>query len=369
MKSKLIKGLVRLMIGIVLLGSTFTLAYGQEKEIKPSLGKEKALTISELLEKAGQNNLDLQKASLTLDNARITYEKAKANILQSQSKIDEKQAELNWQQAQNTFEKSKNEIEIEIISLYNGCKYLISLFLLKEEKVQLAKNSLSRVREKVEAGTAGKLEELAAEISLEAALQQLQSTEQQLEIAKESSSLATGIEDIWQFDLISEFEQDVVEDPLDVYITSALENRKEIQFARKNVEIASDRLEQLKIADSPRLDIDKADNDLELVRISLSLLKESIKSEVRQKYYQLESLGDQHRVLSLQLDEARRNFDNATKQFQAGLITQDELSSKEVSFQEASLELQKSKASRYVAYLNLRISAGEVLELGEGNEG
>jgi len=393
MKPKFIKGLVGLIAGIVLLGSVFTVVYAQEKEIKSSPEKE-ALTISEVLERAGRNNLDFQKASLTLDNDRIAYEKAKANILQSQSKIDEKQAELNWEQAQNTFETSKNKIEIEIISLYNDCKYLTSLLPLTEEKVQLAENSLSRVREKVKAGTTGKLEELAAEISLEAAQQQLRNTEQQLEIARENFSLTTDIKDIWQFDLISEFEQDAPEGPLDIYIASALENRKEtefeqdapegpldiyiasalenreeIQFARKNVEIASDRLEQLKITGSPRLDIDKADNDLELVRISLSLLKESIKSEVRQKYYQLESLGDQLQLLSLQLDEAQRNFENATKQFQAGLITEDELSSKGVSFQEAYLELQKNKASRYVAYLDLRISAGEVLELGEGNEG
>lgn len=368
MKPKFIKGLARLIVGIVLLGSIFTVVYGQEKEIKSSPEKE-ALTISEVLERASRNNLDFQKASLTLDNDRIAYEKAKANILQSQSKIDEKQAELNWEQAQNTFETSKNKIEIEIISLYNDCKYLISLLPLKEEKVQLAENSLSRVREKVKAGTAGKLEELAAEISLEAAQQQLRNTEQQLETAKENFSLTTGIEQISQFNLVSEFEQDLVEDPLDVYVTRALENKKEIQFARKNVEIASDLLEQLEIAGSPRLDIDKAKNDLELLQISLNLLKESIKSEVRQKYYQSESLDDQNRLLGIELDQARRNFDNATKQLETGLVTQDELSSERVSFEEAYLELEKNKGSYYVAYLNLRISAGEVLELGEGNEG
>jgi len=364
-----VKGVVGLMIGIIFLSSSFTLVYGQEEKVKSGLKEKKVLTINEVLKKAQENNLDLKKASLTLDNARIAYEKAKANVLQSQSKIDEKQAELNWQQAQNTFEKSKNGIEIEIISLYNNCKYLIFLLPLKKRRVELAQNNLNRVKEKVKMGTAGELEKLAAEINLEISQQQLKNTQQQLEIAQENFSLATGIENILEFNLTSQFEKSPMEESVDTYITTALEKRKEIQFARKNVEIATDRLEQLKMTDSPLLDITKTNNDLKLLRITLKLLEESIKNEVRQKYQQLESLNIQLQLLSLKLDQARRNFENANKQFQAGLITKDELSSKEVSFQESYLELQKTKGSHYIAYLNLKISVGEELNLGEEDEG
>lgn len=362
MKVKSVKVIVILTIAIIFLGSAFSVLYAEE-------GKIAALTIDQALEKAWQNNLNLQKASLTLNNARISYKKAKANVLQSQSKIDQKQAELDWQQAQNTFEKSKNEAEIEAISLYNNLKYLLSLLPLKQEKVELAQNSLDRVREKVRAGTAGELEELAAEISLETSRQQLESTEQQLDIARESFSLATGIENMLEFELVSELEKGVIEDSLDVYITTALQKREEIEFARRNIEIAADRLEQLKITDSPWLDIDKANNDLKLFQVTLKLLEQSIKSEVWPRYQQLESLSSQLELLTLKLDQARRNRENASKQLQAGLITKDELSSKEVSFKEAYLELQKSKGSWYVAYLNLQISAGEKLDLGGKNEG
>ena len=360
MKARFAKGMVVLMLGIILLGSVFSVVYAENETA--------VLTINEALEKTWQNNLDLQKASLTLNNARISYEKAKANALQSESKIDEKQAELNWQQAQNTFQKSKDEVGTEVISLYNNFKYLLSLVPLRQEKVKLAQNNLDRVKEKVKAGTAGELEELAAEISLKTARQQLESTEQQLDIAGESLSLATGTANIVEFNLVSEFEKGVIEDSLDVYITAALQKREEMEFARKNIEIAGDQLEQLKITDSPLLDIDKANNDLKLLEITLKLLEESIKSEVRQRYQQIESLSSQLGLLNLRLDQARRNLDNADKQFQAGLITKDELSSKEVDFKEAELELQKSKGSGYVAYLNLQVSAGERLDLGGKNE-
>ncbi|GAI29870.1 unnamed protein product, partial [marine sediment metagenome] len=83
------------------------------------------------------------------------------------------------------------------------------------------------------------------------------------------------------------------------------------------------------------LDINKANNDLRILQITLELLEESIKSEVRQRYQQIESLSSQLGLLGLKLDQARRNLDNADKQFQAGLITKDELSSKEVDFKEA----------------------------------
>jgi len=238
MKARFAKGTVVLMLGIILLGSSFSVAYAQEEKA--------VLTINEALEKAWQNNLDLQKASLTWNNARISYEKAKANALQSESKIDEKQAELNWQQAQNTFQRSKDEVGTEVVSLYNTFKYLKSLVPLRQEKVELAQNSLNRVKEKVKAGTAGELEELAAEISLENVRQQLESTKQQLDTATESLSLATGTANILEFDLVSEFDKDVIEDSLDVYIATALQQRKEIEFARKNIEIAGDGLEQLK---------------------------------------------------------------------------------------------------------------------------
>jgi len=198
MKAKFAKGVVVLITGIILLGSAFSVVYAEEEKA--------VLTINEALEETWQNNLDLQKASLTLNNARISYEKARANVLQSESKIDEKQAELNWQQAQNTFQKSKDEVEIEVISSYNNLKYLLALVPLKQEKVKLAQNSLDRVEEKVKAGTAGELEELAAEISLKTARQQLESTEQQLDIARESLSLATGTANILEFNLVSEFE-------------------------------------------------------------------------------------------------------------------------------------------------------------------
>ncbi|MQY60144.1 MAG: hypothetical protein GH144_11195, partial [Clostridia bacterium] len=263
MKAKFAKGVVVLITGIIFLGSAFSVAYAEEEKA--------VLTINEALEKVWQNNLDLQKASLTLNNARISYEKAKANALQSESKIDEKQAELNWQQAQDTFQKSKDEVETEVISLYNNFKYLLSLVPLSQEKVKLAQNSLDRVKEKVKAGTAGELEELAAEISLKTARQQLESTEQQLDIARESLSLATDTANILEFSLVSEFEASVIEDSLDVYITAALQKREEIEFARKNIEIAADQLEQLKIVDSPWLDINKANNDLRILQITLKL--------------------------------------------------------------------------------------------------
>ncbi len=361
MKVRFAKGMVALMLGIILLGSVFSMAYAEDETA--------VLTINEALEKAWQNNLDLQKASLTLNNARISYEKARANTLQSESKIDEKQAELNWQQAQHTFQKSKDEVGTEVISLYNNFKYLLALVPLRQEKVKLAQNSLDRVKEKVKAGTAGELEELAAEINLENVRQQLESTKQQLDTAEESLSLATGTANIVEFNLVSEFDKDVIEDSLDVYISAALQKREEIEFARKNIEIAGDRLEQLKITDSPLLDINKANNDLELLEITLRLLEESIKSEVRQRYQQFESLSSQIGLLNLRLGQDRKNLDNAEKQFQAGLITRDELSSREVDFREATLELQKSKGNGYVAYLNLQVSAGERLDLGGKDEG
>jgi len=360
MKARFTKGTVALMVGIILLGSVFSVAYAEDGTA--------VLTINEALERAWQNNLDLQKDSLTWNNARISYEKAKANVLQSESKIDEKQAELNWQQAQNTFQRSKDEARIEAISLYNSFKYLKSLVPLRQEKVELAQNNLDRVKEKVKVGTAGELEELAAEISLENVRQQLESAKQQLDTAGESLSLATGIATVVEFNLVSEFEKGVIEDSLDVYITAALQKREEIEFARKNIEIAGDRLEQLKITDSPLLDINKANNDLKLLEITLRLLEESIKSEVRQRYQQFESLNTQLQLLTLQLGQAKKNLDNAEKRFQAGLITTDELSSREVDFRAASLELQKNKGNGYVAYLNLQTSVGEELELGEKNE-
>ncbi len=368
MNSKFLRSVTIVTMGVFFLIFTPALVYAEQEEAMPDSEKKEVLTIAEALEGAWQNNLDFQKASLTLDNARIAYGKARANILQSQSKIDTKQAELNWQQAQNTFEESKNGTGVEIISLYNDLKHLISTLPLKEKKVELAQNNLDRVKEEIKAGTAGELEGLAAQISLGNTRQQLQNTEQQLETAIENFFLATGIENASQFILTSEFEKSMIEDSLNIYIATALQQRKEIQFAMKKVDIATDHLEQLKLTGSPSLDIDKATNDLELLQISLKLLQDSVKSEMRQKYQQLESLDARFQLLELQLVQAKKNLENATKQFQAGLIAPDELSSKEISYQETILEVQKNKESWYVAYLNLQVSLGEKLELGEKNE-
>jgi len=365
-----------ILIIVFLIALSFSSVYGEETKEKVAKKGDaleevkKELTLEQVLQSSLENNLKIKKALLDLDNAKIAYEKAKANNLQTESIIDMKKADLDWQKAQNNFEKTKQEAQLEVISEYINLKNLKEELPLKEENVKLTQGNLKRVKEKVKTGIAGEIDKLSACIDLQMAEDELNKTQRDLEKTSKNLILDTGIKNIVQFFLTTDFSEPTVNQSLTLkdFIEKALKNRKEIKFAQKDIEIAELEIEKLKMEDAPSLDISKAVGELTLSRIAFEQEKIDIEKEVREKFNQLKNLEDELKLQALKFERGKKDFENAQEQFKLGLITSDELSSEKISYQEIKLNCEKSKEDYFLAYQEFLVSLGEKINLGSKNE-
>ena len=365
-----------ILIIVFLIALSFSSVYGEETKEKVAKKGDaleevkKELTLEQALQSSLENNLKIKKALLDLDNAKIAYEKAKANNLQTESIIDMKKADLDWQKAQNNFEKVEQESQLEVISEYINLKNLKEELPLKEENVKLSQGNLKRVKEKVKTGIAGEIDKLSACIDLQMAEDELNKTQRDLEKTSKNLILDTGIKNIGQFFLTTDFSEPTVNQSLTLkdFIEKALKNRKEIKFAQKDIEIAELEIEKLKMEDAPSLDIGKAVGELTLSRIAFEQEKIDIEKEVREKFNQLKNLEDELKLQALKFERGKKDFENAQEQFKLGLITSDELSSEKISYQEIKLNCEKSKGDYFLAYQEFLVSLGEKINLGSKNE-
>jgi len=343
---------------------------GTQKQSGKVEKKQEVLTLNEVLKKLTENNLEIKKASLNLANANIAYQKGLATYLQTESKIDQEQTKLNWERAQWTFQRTKSQIQLGVISDYINLKNLKAKLPLQEKSLAIAGRNFKRVKEKVEAGIAGKTAELGAEINLRIAQQGLSQIQRDLEKANKSFVYSTGIENPLEYDFVSvfEFEGSLITKSLDEYIQQALNKRKEIKFAQKDVEIANLKVEKLRIENASSLDVDKALNDLKLSQIALESQKENIKEDVQNKYYSLKAVEDQISLQAMQLEKSEEELENARQQFQMEMIIEDDLASQEISYQKAELDYEKNLVNYFIAYQNLLLAIGENLNFEDINE-
>jgi len=369
-KMRLVRSLSMMLCAGLVLTLAILPVYAEEvKEGKKAEEQQKVLTLNEVLKKCAENNLEIKKASLNLDNAKVTYQKGLASYLQTESKIDEEQTKLNWERAQWTFEKTKSQIQLGVISSYINLKDLKAKFPLQEKTLAIAERNLKKIKEKVKAGIAGKTAELGAEINLRIAQQGLSQTQRDMERTSKSFAYSIGIEDSLEYDFVTifKFEGSLVTNSLDEYIQQALDKRKEMKFAQKDVEIANLKLEKLEIENASSLDIDKAANDLKLFQIALESQKENIKEDVQNKYCNLKTVEDQISLQTIQLEKSKEELENTRQQFQMKMIIEDDLASQEISYQKAELDYEKSLVNYFIAYQNLLLAIGGNLNFEDIN--
>jgi len=369
--------LVKNLSMITVVGMFLTLAIlpvyadeGTQKQSGKVEKKQEVLTLNEVLKKLTENNLEIKKASLNLANANVAYQKGLASYLQTESKIDQEQTKLIWEQAHWTFERTESQIQLGVVSDYINLKDLKAKFPLEEKSLAIAGRNLKRVKEKVEAGIAGKTAELGAKINLQGAQQELNQTQRDLEKTNKSFAYSIGIENSLKYDFVTEFgfKGSSAAKSLNEYIQQALNKRKEIKFAQKDVEIANLRVEKLKIENASSLDIDKAKNDLKLAQIALEKQREDIKEDVQNKYYSLKNLEEQISLQTIQLEKSKEELESTRQQFQMGMIIEDTLKSQEISYQKAKLNYKKNLGNYFVAYQNFLLAIGESLNFEEKNE-
>ncbi|MFQ5795644.1 MAG: TolC family protein [Candidatus Bipolaricaulia bacterium] len=353
--NRTIRGLLSIFIAVLLSMISWTAA-----------GQEPSLTLSEAIQSTLGNDLRLKVAKLNLANAEIAYQRAQANLLPTGSKIDELQADLNWQQSQANFEEARIQLLLDIVSQYLQLKDLQDRVPGLQQKLELAQEELAQVQSKVAIGSAGKLDELQAEINLKNAVNSLESARNDLEDLKRSFSKATGIEarELEARRFVTDLPVVTLDKSLSEYLELALLNREELKFARMQIGIDNLELQRMRTENAPPLDINRGKNDVELSRINLTIEEDEIRDEVIGSYQSVKSLERNVALRQLQMEEAQEDYQNTEKQFDAGLKTQSDLLSKEVDFETAKLDYQKAVGDYYLAYQRLLNSADLELDLG-----
>ncbi|GAJ02584.1 unnamed protein product [marine sediment metagenome] len=75
----------------------------------------KEMDLSQAINLALKNNLNLKIANLDLENAQIDYEKTKANNLLTESRYIQLQGDLGLLQAKDNYTQIRNQVIIDVV--------------------------------------------------------------------------------------------------------------------------------------------------------------------------------------------------------------------------------------------------------------
>ena len=95
----------------------------------------KEMNLSQAINLALENNLNLKIANLDLKNAQIDYQKTKANNLLTESRYIELQGDLGLLQAEDNYTQTRNEVIIDVVQKYlllNQAKKILPLRARKQ---------------------------------------------------------------------------------------------------------------------------------------------------------------------------------------------------------------------------------------------
>jgi outer membrane protein TolC len=110
------------------------------------------MNLSQAINLALENNLNLKIANLDLENAQIDYEKTKANNLLTESRYIELQGDLGLLQAKDNYTQTGNQVIIDVVQKYLQLNQAKKNITAKSKEAELEKNLLEEVKAQVKAG-------------------------------------------------------------------------------------------------------------------------------------------------------------------------------------------------------------------------
>ncbi len=276
--------------------------------------------------------------------------------------------------------------------------------LLGRRSIEIAKSALTRAqrqleraRGRFEVGVVTRTDVLRAQVQVAQAQEQLERARNQYDVALENLALEIGLDEV-PGEIKEPPAKDFGSESMSSLIDRALDRRRDLKQARKEVEASQQRVEFEKADYFPRFsmqgeytrtneeklfygededwnvalkvsyplftggrdvaEIDQARSKWRQARVSLKRLKREIRTEVRSVYLDIQTQKKVIQQLKEQVDTARRNYEQVTAQFEEGVASSVDQVDAFTSLNEAENRLAQAHFSYQLDLIRLQLATG-----------
>ena len=325
------------------------------------------INLSQAINLALENNLNLKIANLDLENAQIDYEKTKANNLLTESRYIELQGDLGLLQAKDNYNQTGNEVIIDVAQKYLQLNQARKNITAKSKEAELEKNLLEEVKAQVKAGYKGNLDLLGQESNYNNAVFNLEKANDDYHQSFREFKLELGLNDQEEeeFNLVEVDCPQVWQIGEEEALKQAIENSFILELRKRQIELDKIDLERAEVAASPELDLRKLKNNIELSNLNFNKTQKELSNSIKKQFYAYKQSINSLDLSQQNLNQALENNSIIIDQVKAGLKTKNDLLSAEISLLQAEYSLNSTILNYYTAKLTLQKLVGQKIEEGD----
>jgi outer membrane protein TolC len=327
----------------------------------------KETNLSQSINLALENNLNLKIANLDLENAQIDYQKTKATNLLTESRYIELQGDLGLLQAKDNYNQIRNEVIIDVVQKYLQLNQAKRNITAKSKEVELKKNLLEEVKAQVKAGHKGNLDLLRQENEYNNAVFDLEKANDDYHQFFREFKLELGLnnQEGEEFNLVEVDSPEIWQIDEEEALKKAIENSFILELGKRQIELAKVDLERAEVAASPELDLRKLRNNIELANFNFNKTQKELANSIRKQFYAYKQTINSLDLSQQNLNQAQDNNSIIIDQVKAGLKTKNDLLSAEISLLQADYNLNSAILNYYTTKLTMQKLIGQKIEEGE----
>lgn len=318
------------------------------------------LNLSQSIDLALANNLELKKASYQLGNAEIDAKKSEAGNWLTQSNLIERERELLLLQEKDQYQQQKDELLIQVVDEYFQLKSAQKDIQLKEKELGLEKNILGEVTAQVNAGYKVDLDLLQQGNKYYDALFSYENTKQNYQQYLMDFCMTLGFDANRKFELATINIPDFKEISLEQALQKGRENSVELQAKTLETELARLELEKTKVSDSSKLDLNELENNLAMAQLDSLIANQDLTYQIQTQWQGYEQKKKDIGLSQQNLKQMEENKAIITRQVKAGLRSEDEQLSANIGVLEAEYRLISSIRDYYASLLKLESIMGDL---------
>lgn len=264
---------------------------------------------------------DLLLARFAIEEAEIELEEARIGSLAGQPASELQAAELVLQQARDGYIDTLIGIALEVEEAYYGVLRSQELLAIQQRNMEQADRQFAVARARYEAGLISRIEFQQAELSHEQSRYSLEKARRLLDDARRRLARLIGAADGSELLLEDTFPFEPLEISLDEAIGEALQKRREIRQAERNLEQARLRVDQYDSRYVAPVTLEAAQRAVRQAEIQLEQTRLQISETIRSEWWALQdaeyNVGAARRREALALD----SLAVAETRFEAGLVS------------------------------------------------
>jgi len=325
------------------------------------------INLSQAINLALENNLNLKIANLDLENAQIDYQKTKANNLLTESRYIELQGDLGLLQAKDNYTQTRNQVIIDVVQKYLQLNQAEKNITTKSKEAELEKNLLEEAKAQVKAGHKGNLDLLRQKNKYNNAVFDLEKANDDYHQSFREFKLELGInnQEEKEFNLAEIDYPEIWEIDEEEALKKAIENSFILELRKRQIELAKVDLERAEAAASPELDLRKLRNNIELANLNSTQTQKELANSIRKQFYAYKQSINGLDLSQQNLNQAQENNSIIIDQVKAGLKTKNDLLSAEISLLQAEYNLNSAILNYYTNKLTMQKLIGRKIEEGE----